>query len=131
MNFMKSCLVVDDSPLIRKVTRLTLDRIGWRFDESDSGEQALERCAQEMPDVILLDWLMPGMETSHFLKGLEILSRGAKPYIIYCATENDPIEISKAFHAGCDDCLLKPFTQKTHGLIRLPSHHIAKADAHR
>jgi two-component system chemotaxis response regulator CheY len=52
---MKNCLIVDDSRVIRKVARHILEGMGFAVDEAGDGREALERCEDTMPDVILLD----------------------------------------------------------------------------
>ena len=64
---MKSCLVVDDSSVIRKVARRILEDLSFTITEAEDGQQALERCQAEMPDAILLDWNMPVMDGLEFL----------------------------------------------------------------
>ncbi len=56
---------------------------------------------------------MPAMGAVDFLGALRLASPDRKPFIIYCTTENDPIDISKAFAAGADDYLMKPFDRET------------------
>jgi two-component system chemotaxis response regulator CheY len=63
---MKSCLVVDDSSVIRKVARRILEDLSFEITEAEDGAQALDACRREMPSAILLDWNMPVMD------GLEI-----------------------------------------------------------
>ncbi|HEX8378943.1 MAG TPA: response regulator, partial [Allosphingosinicella sp.] len=58
---MKSCLVVDDSKVIRKVARHILETLDFSVEEAEDGREALERCETRMPDVVLLDWIMPVM----------------------------------------------------------------------
>lgn len=58
---MHSCLIVDDSKVIRKVARRILEDFSFDIDEAGDGQQALDRCGSAMPDVILLDWNMPVM----------------------------------------------------------------------
>jgi two-component system chemotaxis response regulator CheY len=107
---MRRCLIVDDSPIIRRVARLILERLRFEVAEADSVQAALDACKSQMPDVILLDWHMPGTPPLELLTALRSLGGEAKPFIVYCTTENDPMDISKAMHAGCDDFMLKPFT---------------------
>ena len=59
---MKSCLVVDDSSVIRKVARRILEGMQFDIVEAVDGEQALGGCQRELPDAILLDWNMPRMD---------------------------------------------------------------------
>lgn len=59
---MKSCLVVDDSSVIRKVARRILEGMEFQITEAEDGEQALGACQLNLPDAILLDWNMPKMD---------------------------------------------------------------------
>ena len=56
---MKTCLVVDDSSVIRKVARRILEGLDFQITEAEDGEQALESCRRQLPEAILLDWNMP------------------------------------------------------------------------
>ena len=67
---MKTCLVVDDSRVIRKVARRVLEDIGFYIAEASDGLEALAWCRTEMPDAVLLDWNMPVMTGIEFLKQL-------------------------------------------------------------
>ena len=55
---MKTCLVVDDSSVIRKVARRILEGLEFQIVEAEDGEQALEACRRQLPEAILLDWNM-------------------------------------------------------------------------
>jgi two-component system chemotaxis response regulator CheY len=106
---MTHCLVVDDSDIIRKVARRILESNGLEITEATNGQEAVERCLERMPDVVLLDWQMPVMNGLEFLGALRLAKRQPRPYIVYCMTENDPTEIDRAIIGGADDVLLKPF----------------------
>ncbi len=108
---MRRFLIIDDSPLIRKVAHLVLERMRFTVDEAESAQDGLAACRKAMPDYILLDWHLPGMSAFEFLHHLKGLGASSKPYVIYCTTENDPLDLSKAMHAGCEDVMLKPFTR--------------------
>mgnify|MGYP003659735996 FL=1 len=109
---MKSCLIVDDSSVIRKVARRILEDMDFIVDEAEDGQEAYEKCAQEMPDVILLDWQMPIMSGLEFLKALRGYTGGDKPRIVYCLAERDIGHIAMARKAGANDHMLKPFDQQ-------------------
>lgn len=107
---MKSCLVVDDSPVVRKVARRILENLKVTACEAESGQHALAQCQQAMPDAILLDYHMPGsMGTVEFLSTLRGLANGKKPFVVYCTTENDTADITRSIAAGADDYVIKPF----------------------
>jgi two-component system, chemotaxis family, chemotaxis protein CheY len=106
---MKLCLVVDDSEIVRRVAINLLQSSEHSFIEAASGERALEMCAAGMPDMIIVDWQMPGMSGIEFIQSLRLQPEGTSPFVIYCSTENDPADIAKALAAGANDYLLKPF----------------------
>ena len=110
---MKSCLVVDDSKVIRKVARHILETLEFRVDEAEDGREALDRCAAEMPDVILLDWNMPVMGGMEFLRALRQGAHSAQPKVVFCTTENDLSHIRAAIEAGADEYVMKPFDRET------------------
>lgn len=109
---MKTCLVVDDSSVVRKVARRILENLKVTATEADSGQQALDQCQQAMPDAIILDYHMPGMGTVEFLSSLRALPSGKKPFVVYCTTENDTADISRTIAAGADDFVIKPFDRE-------------------
>jgi two-component system chemotaxis response regulator CheY len=109
---MKSCLVVDDSSVIRKVARRILEGLEFRITEAEDGQQALDQCRRELPDAILLDWNMPVMDGYDFLKALRRLPGGDKPKVVFCTTENDVVHIARALHAGANEYIMKPFDKE-------------------
>ncbi|WEK04958.1 MAG: response regulator [Candidatus Devosia phytovorans] len=106
---MKSCLIVDDSSVVRKVARRILEDMDYIVDEAEDGQDAFDKCRQEMPDAILLDWNMPIMSGLEFLKLLRAYVGGDKPHIVYCTVENDIGAIAMALKAGASDYMMKPF----------------------
>jgi two-component system, chemotaxis family, chemotaxis protein CheY len=91
---MKTCLIVDDSGIIRKVARRILESLGFQTREAENGEQAFETCLRELPDAILLDWNMPKMDGYDFLRALRRLPGGERPKVVFCTTENDVAHIA-------------------------------------
>src|SRR3546814_19138680 len=67
---MKSCLIVDDSKVIRKVARRILETMDFSVSEAGDGQEALIACRQSPPDVVLIDWNMPVMSGMEFLRAL-------------------------------------------------------------
>jgi two-component system chemotaxis response regulator CheY len=106
---MKSCLIVDDSSVVRKVARRILEGMDFVVEEAEDGQDAYEKCKREMPDAILLDWNMPIMSGLEFLKLLRAYVGGEKPYVVYCTVENDIGHIAQALKAGANDYMMKPF----------------------
>ena len=106
---MKSCLVVDDSKVIRMVARKMLEDLDFEVEEAEDGQQALDACQQKMPDAILLDWNMPVMSGIDFLRILRKTSGGDAPIVVFCSTENDMKHIQEAMGAGANEYIMKPF----------------------
>ena len=106
---MKTCLVVDDSSVIRKVARRILEGLDFQISEAENGEEAIEACRQHIPDAVLLDWNMPKMDGYEFLRALRRLPGGDKPKVVFCTTENDVAHIARALHAGANEYIMKPF----------------------
>lgn len=109
---MKSCLVVDDSSVVRKVARRILEDMDYVIDEAEDGQEAMDKCRVEMPDAILLDWNMPVKSGLEFLKELRAYNGGDKPRVVFVTTENDIGHIAMALKAGANEYLLKPFDRE-------------------
>lgn len=106
---MKSCLIVDDSSVVRKVARRILEDMDFIVEEAEDGQEAFDKCRQEMPDAILLDWQMPIMSGLEFLKLLRAYVGGQAPRVVYCVTEYDVGQIALAKKAGANEYMMKPF----------------------
>jgi two-component system chemotaxis response regulator CheY len=110
---MKTCLVVDDSGVVRKVARRILEKLNFEISEAESGQDAIDHCQQTMPDAIVLDYHMPGMGTVEFLSTLRAMQHGKKTFVVYCTTENDTADITRTIAAGADDYVIKPFDRES------------------
>ena len=110
---MKSCLIVDDSKVIRKVARHILETLSFTVEEAEDGREALLRCDETLPDVILLDWNMPVMGGMEFLRTLRQRDLSTQPKVVFCTTENDAAHIRAAIDAGADEYIMKPFDRET------------------
>lgn len=106
---MKTCLVVDDSSVIRKVARRILEGMDFQITEAEDGKQALDACERQLPDAVLLDWNMPVMDGYEFLRMLRRMPGGDRPKVVFCTTENEVAQIARAIHAGADEYIMKPF----------------------
>ncbi len=106
---MKSCLIVDDSRVVRKVARRILEDLHFSIEEAPDGKLALDACLKKMPDVVLLDWNMPVMSGIDFLRQLRRAPGGDSPVVVFCTTENDIQHIQEAIGAGANEYIMKPF----------------------
>lgn len=106
---MKSCLIVDDSKVIRMVAKKILQELQFSTLEAEDGQVALNICKQQLPDAVLLDWNMPVMNGLEFLRALRELPGGDGPKVVFCTTENDIEHIQAAIEAGANEYIMKPF----------------------
>lgn len=106
---MPSCLVVDDSKVVRKLERRIMEELGFTVAEAEDGQQAVEACKAGFPDLILLDWHMPVMNGLEFLQALRAMAGGDAPKVIFCTTESEMSNIMKALEMGANEYVMKPF----------------------
>jgi two-component system chemotaxis response regulator CheY len=109
LKLMKRCLIADQSEVVRRIVRHHLETLSIEVVEAESAEQALALCSDTGIDILILDWRLPGKTTIEILSTLRFARGARRPLIIYATTENDPAEITRAFSAGVDSYLLKPF----------------------
>jgi two-component system, chemotaxis family, chemotaxis protein CheY len=106
---MKRCMVVDDSPVIRKVVKRILSDVNLVVDEAETGARALEICRTGIPDLIILDSNLPDMQPSDIISAIRSMPDGRKSRIILCLPEVDLVKIMRAKRAGASGYILKPF----------------------
>jgi DNA-binding response OmpR family regulator len=109
---MTSVLVVDDDPDVCDLVTYKLEQSGFEVRRASDGDAALREVARQVPDLVLLDIMMPG------ISGLEVLERwrsdvatAAIPVVMLTAKaqEND---VERGFQLGADDYVVKPFSPR-------------------
>ncbi len=109
---MTSVLVVDDDPDVCDLVRYKLEQSGFDVRRANDGDQALREVDAEIPDLVLLDIMMPGMS------GLEVLERwranGAteKLPVIMLTAKAQENDVERGFELGADDYVIKPFSPR-------------------
>lgn len=101
-------LVVDDEPLLRQILRRALELQGYRTLEASSGEACLNLCQVSLPDLILLDARMPGIDGFDCCQRLIQTLQGRCPPIFIITPLGDHLAIDRAFAAGATDCMSWP-----------------------
>jgi len=105
----KLVLVVDDEVHMIKFMRMNLELEGCRVASAANGREALERAREDMPDVVLLDIMMPGMDGFETLRRLRDFSQ--VPVLILTAKGEEEDRI-KGLELGADDYISKPFSHR-------------------
>lgn len=107
----KTCLIVDDSRVIRKVSSKIAISLGYVPVEAENGEEALARCKRSMPDLILTDWNMPEMDGIAFVTKLRSIPTPKEPVVVFCTSNGEAKDIHDGIAAGADDYIVKPFDE--------------------
>jgi signal transduction histidine kinase len=102
-------LVVDDDASSRSLVGAFLEGSGHELIEASTGERALEICAEDLPDIVLLDVILPGLHGFEVARRLKEMA-GVEPLPIMLITGlTDQSSRVLGFRSGVDDCLVKPF----------------------
>ncbi len=102
----KKILVVDDEPRMVQFISMNLKLEGYSVSTASDGYQALEKVTREMPDLVVLDIMMPDMDGFETLKKIREIS--AVP-VIFLSVKGEPADRIKGLDLGADDYLVKPF----------------------
>ncbi len=105
----RTCLVVDDSRVVRKAARRILEADGYTVTEAENGRVALEHCRRTLPDCVLLDWNMPVMNGIEFLQAARGEFGPDRPVVVFCTTETEMTAIELAIASGAQEYIMKPF----------------------
>lgn len=104
-------LVVDDSHFQRRILAESLTGLGYDVVEASSGEEAMILCAQALPDLVLSDWMMPGMSGLEFCEAFRQISEHQFAYFILLTSKSKKNDIALGLDSGADDFLTKPVDQ--------------------
>ncbi len=109
------CIIVDDSQTIRMLLTKIMENFGFNVIGAESGEEALELCRRENPELIISDWRLPLMDGIDVLYKIRGDRRMAQPKFIFCATMSDIDNIRMALDGGADDFIMRPFDEEIIG----------------
>lgn len=101
-------LVVDDDAAIRMLVSATLANWGHKVYAASSGEEALRLAVEMSPQVVLVDWVMPGMDGIALCKSLRATRMGRTMYLLMLTGLEEEERVMEAFEAGVDDFIAKP-----------------------
>ncbi|MDT0681500.1 SpoIIE family protein phosphatase [Roseicyclus sp. F158] len=101
-------LVVDDDPIQRRILSSMLTRWGYEVREAGSGEAALELCDAKAPDIVVSDWMMPGMDGTELCRRFRAREGVSYGYFVLLTSKTETLDVAEGLDAGADDFLLKP-----------------------
>ncbi|WP_299936378.1 SpoIIE family protein phosphatase [uncultured Pelagimonas sp.] len=101
-------LIVDDSRLQLRIMTAMLSRMGFEVLSTDSGVKALEICAEQKPDLVLSDWMMPEMDGLELCRRFREMQSDSYGYFILLTSKSEKGDVAEGLDAGADDFLTKP-----------------------
>ena len=107
-----SILIVEDEKEIRELLVFTLLRDGYEVVEAETAEIALEKIDNRLPDLLLLDWMLPGIDGIELAKRLRRDELTAELPIVMLTARGEEADKLQSFAGGIDDYITKPFSPR-------------------
>jgi two-component system phosphate regulon response regulator PhoB len=107
-----SILIVEDDEDIRELLNFTLLREGYDVVEADTAEVALKKIDHRVPNLLILDWMLPGIDGIEFAKRLRREDLTSALPIIMLTARGEETDKLKSFAGGVDDYIVKPFSPR-------------------
>jgi len=119
-------LIVEDEADLRELIRYNLEAEGFRVVSAESGDEAVERIRESVPDLILLDWMLPGLSGIELTRRWRSRDETARVPIIMVTARGEEEERVRGLATGADDYIVKPFSMpelvaRTQALLRRSS----------
>jgi len=105
-------MVVEDEPAIQDLIQINLQMGGYRVLTHDSAENAIKGIQNELPDLALLDWMLPGMSGVELARKLRSDSRTKSLPIILLTAKGEEADKLRGLESGADDYITKPFSTR-------------------
>ncbi|WP_347309810.1 phosphate regulon transcriptional regulator PhoB [Defluviimonas sp. SAOS-178_SWC] len=103
-------LVVEDEPAQREVLAYNLEAEGFRVSQADNGEEALLLVAEETPDLIVLDWMLPSVSGIEVCRRLKSRPETKAVPIIMLSARSEEVDLVRGLETGADDYMVKPYS---------------------
>jgi CheY-like chemotaxis protein len=101
-------LIEGDSTLL-EITAFRLELLGYRVISFNSAERAIEWLAGQLPMLVIVDYVLPGMDGVEFINRLSNDTRTSNIPIMFLSTNGDLEDVQKAYNAGADEYLVIPY----------------------
>jgi two-component system phosphate regulon response regulator PhoB len=105
-------LIVEDEPEIREMLNFSLTRAGFTVIEAATGEMALQRLDTDLPDILIVDWMLPGMSGVELAKRIRRDELTSALPLLMLTARSEETDVLKSFESGIDDYMSKPFSPK-------------------
>ena len=105
-------LIVEDEPEIREMLKFSLTRAGFEVKEARTSEMALQHLDSNLPDILVVDWMLPGMSGVELANRLRRDAMTENLPLLMLTARNEESDILRSFESGIDDYMSKPFSPK-------------------
>lgn len=104
-------LAVDDESDVRRLIQIKLKKAGFEVVTAENGEEGVEKCKSERPDVVILDWMMPKMDGPTAMAKIKAECNPA-PIVIMLTAKGTEGDVMQGLYGGADDYIVKPFAPR-------------------
>jgi DNA-binding response OmpR family regulator len=104
----KKILVVDDSGTARMIEQMALGRSHYDVVQAKDGAEAIQVARTELPDLILMDVMMPKMDGFEACRGIRAQTETKAIPVIMVTTRGEPLNVETGYRSGCNDYVTKP-----------------------
>jgi DNA-binding response OmpR family regulator len=105
-------LIVDDDPLVVRMLQMTFELEGYKVITASDGEEGLKRVREELPDVIVLDVMMPKLDGLAVTRALKADAATSAIPILLCSAKTSDADVKNGLSAGANDYITKPVQLK-------------------
>ena len=102
-------LLIEGDPTLLEITAFRLELLGYQVESMDSAEQAIKRLAEMLPNLVIVDHVLPGMDGIEFINRLSNDTRTSNIPIMFLSSNGDLEDVQKAYNAGADEYLVIPY----------------------
>lgn len=102
-------LIIEDEPAQRELLAYNLEAEGFRTSQAEDGEEALVMIAEEAPDVIVLDWMLPSVSGIEVCRQLKTRAETRNVPIIMLSARSEEVDKVRGLETGADDYVVKPY----------------------
>ncbi|MDX5381482.1 MAG: phosphate regulon transcriptional regulator PhoB [Rhodobacterales bacterium] len=103
-------LIVEDEPAQREVLAYNLEAEGFRVSRAENGEEALLLVAEDAPDLIVLDWMLPNVSGIEVCRQLKMRADTRKVPVIMLSARSEEVDKVRGLETGADDYVIKPYS---------------------
>jgi DNA-binding response OmpR family regulator len=102
-------LLIEGDATLLEITAFRLELLGYQVVSFDSAERAIEWLKDQLPSMIIVDYVLPGMDGVEFINRLSNDTRTSDVPIMFLSTNGDLEDVQKAYNAGADEYLVIPY----------------------